>query len=80
MDFVGDGFTPDVPSLQNTLPPMFPTGCPAPRAATSDAVWDSILLVFAAAAGLLSEVEMAARGRLRILGPGEILRGRLRFS
>ena len=30
--------------------------------------------------GLLSQVEMAARGLLRCLGPGEILRGRLRFS
>ena len=30
--------------------------------------------------GMLSEVEMAARGRLRCLGPAEILRGRLRFS
>ena len=30
--------------------------------------------------GMLSEVEMAARGRLRCLGPGEILRGRVRSS
>ena len=30
--------------------------------------------------GLLSEAAQVARGRLRCLGPGEILRGLLRFS
>jgi hypothetical protein len=30
--------------------------------------------------GMLSETAQVARGRLRCLGPGEILRGRLRFS
>ena len=30
--------------------------------------------------GLLSLAAQVARGQLRCLGPGEILRGRLRFS
>ena len=30
--------------------------------------------------GILSEAAQVARGRLRCLGPGEILRDRLRFS
>jgi hypothetical protein len=33
-----------------------------------------------AVAGMLSLASQVARGRLRCLGPGEILRGRLRFS